>query len=369
MKDIPFFTLTHQNTEIEKEITSFYKELHADAWYILGKRVVQFENEYANYSSVKQCIGVGNGLDALTLSLRALGIGKGDEVIVPANSFIATMLAVTQVGATPILAEPDSRTFNITEEEIQKKITSKTKAIIPVHLYGLPCHMDAILSLAEENKLFVLEDNAQAHGALYKNKKTGSFGIVNGTSFYPVKPLGAFGDGGAITTNDDALAKQIRLLGNYGSEKKYYYETTGVNSRLDEIQAGILSIKLKYLDRWNKERIELAAMYSSLLEDVSEIILPVSSADCKHIYHQYVIQTDKRNALKAHLENHGIQTVIHYPVPAHLQKAYAFLNLKNGSLPITEKLTETILSLPIYTGMQQEDVEYISEIICRFYKF
>jgi len=298
MQHIPFFTLVHQNVQLEKEIESFYKELHADGWYILGKRVSQFEKEYAAYHSVKHCIGVGNGLDALTLSLRALEIGKGDEVIVPANSFIATLLAVTQVGATPILAEPDKHTFNINAEEIQKRITSKTKAIIPVHLYGLPCAMEAILSLAKKNNLHIIEDNAQAHGATYKNQKTGSFGLLNATSFYPVKPLGAYGDGGAITTNDDALAKKIRLLGNYGSEEKYYYETTGVNSRLDEIQAGVLSIKLDYLNRWNEERIQLANLYSEILKETDEIVLPVSSADSKHIYHQYVIQTEKRDQLK-----------------------------------------------------------------------
>lgn len=368
MKQIPFFTLVHQNLELEKELEAFYKDLHADATYILGKRVLQFEKEYAAYHSVKQCIGVGNGLDALTLSLRALGIGKGDEVIVPANSFIATVLAVTHVGATPILTEPNFRSFNITVEEIQKKITSKTKAIIPVHLYGLPCEMDGIISLAEKNNIHIVEDNAQAHGARYKNRLTGSFGIVNATSFYPVKPLGAYGDGGAITTNDDALAKQIRLLGNYGSEEKYYYETTGVNSRLDEIQAGVLSIKLKSLDRWNEERIQIAAMYSELLKNIEDVLLPIASPDSKHIYHQYVIQTKDRDALKEHLAKHNIQTGIHYPVPPHLQKAYEFLHLKKGSLPVTEKVSEMILSLPIYIGMKTEEVAYVSEIVSRFYK-
>jgi len=367
MKHIPFYTLVHQNQRIENEVQSFYKELHADAWYILGKRVLQFEKKYAAYHSVKHCIGVGNGLDALTLSLRALEIGKGDEVIVPANSFIATMLAVTQVGATPILVEPDSRSFNIEPEEIQRKIISKTKAIIPVHLYGLPCEMEAIISLAEKNNLFIIEDNAQAHGATYKNKKTGSFGILNATSFYPVKPLGAYGDGGAVTTNDDALDRKIRLLGNYGSAEKYYYESIGVNSRLDEIQAGVLSIKLKYLDSWNEERIQIAALYSEILKDVKEIILPVSTSDCKHIYHQYVIQSEKRDALKEHLTKHSIETGIHYPVPVHLQKAYEFLNLKKGSMPITEKLSETVLSLPIYIGMQKDHVEYVYEVISKFY--
>lgn len=366
MKHIPFFTLIHQNALLEKKVESFYKELHADAQYILGKRVSQFEKEYAAYHSVKQCVGVGNGLDALILSLRALGIGKGDEVIVPANSFIATLLAVTQVGATPILAEPDFRSFNINAQEIEKKITSKTKAIIPVHLYGLPCEMEAIISLADKNKLYVIEDNAQAHGAAYKNQKTGSFGIVNATSFYPVKPLGAYGDGGAITTNDDELAKQIRLLGNYGSEEKYYYETTGVNSRLDEIQAGVLSIKLKLLDRWNEERIQLAAMYSELLKNIEDVLLPIASPDCKHIYHQFVIQTKNRDALKEHLAKHNIHTGIHYPVPPHLQKAYEFLNLPKGSLPVTEKISEMILSLPIYIGMKKDDVEYVCEVVKKF---
>ncbi|HSY62856.1 MAG TPA: DegT/DnrJ/EryC1/StrS family aminotransferase [Cytophaga sp.] len=368
MKHIPFYTLAHQNKFIENEVQSFYKELHADAWYILGKRVLQFEKEYAVYHCIKHCIGVGNGLDALTLSLRALEIGKGDEVIVPANSFIATMLAITQVGATPVLAEPDSRSFNITADEIKKKITSKTKAIIPVHLYGQACEMDEILLLANKQNLYVIEDNAQAHGAMYKNKKTGSFGIINATSFYPVKPLGAYGDGGAITTNDDVLDKKIRLLGNYGSIEKYYYETAGVNSRLDEIQAGVLSIKLAYLNLWNEERIQLANLYTSLLKDIKEILVPESTSDCKHIYHQYVIQTNNRNALKEHLSKHGIETGIHYPVPAHLQKAYEFLNLKKGSLPVTEKLSDTILSLPIYTGMEKNDLEHVCEVIQKFCK-
>lgn len=366
MREIPFFTLNHQHAEIEKEVFSFYKQLHTDAHYISGKHLLQFETAYARYHTVKHCVGVGNGLDALILSLRALEIGKGDEVIVPANSFIATLLAVTQVGATPVLVEPDERTYTITAEEIQRKLSSKTKAIIPVHLYGLPCAMDEISALAEKNDLYIIEDNAQAHGASYKNQKTGTFGIVSATSFYPVKPLGAYGDGGAITTNDDTRAKKIRLLGNYGSEEKYYYETTGVNSRLDEIQAGILSIKLHQLDRWNDERIELASVYTDLLKDVVDVLLPVSLPDCKHIYHQYVIQTEKRDALKAYLAKNGIQTGIHYPVPPHLQKAYDFLQLKKGSLPVTEKLSATVLSLPIYTGMGKKDVEYISEKIKTF---
>lgn len=367
MKQIPFYTLAHQNLIIEKDVHLFYKELHADAWYVLGKRVSQFEKEYASYHSVKECIGVGNGLEALILSLRALNIGKGDEVIVPANTFIATVLAVSQVGATPILVDPDPQSFNITAEQIEQKITSKTKAIIPVHLYGLPCNMDTIISVAKKNNLHIIEDNAQAHGATYKNQKTGSFGIVNATSFYPVKPLGAYGDGGAITTNDADLAKQIRLLGNYGSAEKYYYETTGVNSRLDEIQAGILSIKLKHLDRWNAERIDLAALYSNLLKDINAIQTPITTKDCTHEFHQYVIQTEKRNGLQEHLLKAGIQTAIHYPVPPHLQKAYDFLSLKKGSLPITEKLADTILSLPIYTGMKKEDVAYVCEAIKQFY--
>jgi dTDP-4-amino-4,6-dideoxygalactose transaminase len=363
MKHIPFFTLIHQNLEIEREVQAFYKELHADAWYVLGERVSQFEKEYAAYHSVRHCVGVGNGLDALTLSLRALKVGKGHEVIVPANSFIATLLAVTQVGAMPVLAEPDPYTFNITAEEIETKITERTKAIIPVHLYGLPCEMNPILALAEKNDLYVIEDNAQAHGAIYKGRKTGSFGVVNATSFYPVKPLGAYGDGGAITTNDETLARKIRMFGNYGSEEKYFYETTGMNSRLDEIQAGILSIKLNHLDRWNEERMQIAETYSSALKEISDLILPVSSPDSAHVYHQYVVRTERRDALKDQLQKYGVQTGIHYPVPPHLQKAYEFLNIKKGSLPVTEALAETILSLPIYPGMKQEETEYVCDAI------
>ena len=274
MKQIPFFTLLHQNLQIEEEVQQFYKQLYTEAWYILGANLEQFEKEYSEYSSIKHTIGVGNGLDALTISLKALNIGKGDEVIVPANTFIATILAVTHAGATPVLVDPDTFTYNITAKNIEDKISAKTKAIIPVHLYGAACAMDEMMNLAKKHSIHIIEDNAQAHGAEYNGKKTGSFGIINATSFYPVKPLGAYGDGGAITTNDDVLAHKVKLLRNYGSQEKYYYETTGFNSRLDELQAGILSIKLKHLERWNEERIQLAYQYSLLLKDVADIILP-----------------------------------------------------------------------------------------------
>jgi dTDP-4-amino-4,6-dideoxygalactose transaminase len=367
MKQIPFFTLLHQNLQIEDEVQQFYKRLHAEAWYILGVNLEQFEKEYSEYSSVKHAVGVGNGLDALTISLKALNIGKGDEVIVPANTFIATILAVTHAGGTPILIDPDPFTYNITAKNIEDKISSKTKAVIPVHLYGSACAMDDILDLAKKHSIHVIEDNAQAHGAEYNGKKTGSFGIINATSFYPVKPLGAYGDGGAITTNDDVLAQKVKLLRNYGSDEKYYYETTGFNSRLDELQAGILSIKLKHLERWNEERIQLAHHYSVLLKDVGDIIIPQEIKNSKHVYHLYVIQTDKRNQLKEFLKKHGIETGIHYPVPAHLQKAYDFLQLKKGSLPITETLSDKVLSLPLYNGMKREETEYVCEVIKKFY--
>jgi len=368
MKQIPFFTLQHQNLQIEEEVQLFYKQLHAEAWYILGTHLEKFEKEYSDYSSVKHTVGVGNGLDALTLSLKALNIGKGDEVIVPANTFIATILAVTHAGATPVLIDPDHFTYNITADGIEKQLSSKTKAVIPVHLYGSPCEMDEIMSLAKKHSIQIIEDNAQAHGAAYKGKKTGSFGIINATSFYPVKPLGAYGDGGAITTNDDVLAHKVKLLRNYGSEEKYYYQTTGFNSRLDELQAGILSVKLKHLDSWNEERRQLAHHYSLLLKGVGDIVIPQETKNNKHVYHLYVIQTDKRNDLNDFLKKNAIETGIHYPIPAHLQKAYDFLHLKKGTLPVTEILSDKVLSLPLFNGMKTEEVEYVCEMIRKFYQ-
>lgn len=364
---IPFFTLTHQNLEIEAQVMSFYKEIHTEAWYILGKHVSKFETAYSSYHQIKHTVGLGNGLDALYLALRALNIGKGDEVIVPANTFIATILAVIHTGATPVLVEPDARTYNIRATSIASFITSRTKAIIPVHLYGAPCEMDAILSLAAKHAIPIIEDNAQAHGATYLEKKTGTFGLINATSFYPVKPLGAYGDGGAITTNDDALAKKIRQLHNYGSEEKYFYETLGVNSRLDDIQAGILSIKLKELDRWNEERRILAHLYTSLLQGIEDVLLPTEIDGSMHIYHLYVIQTSKRDLLQQHLKRQGIETAVHYPIPPHMQKAYKFLKLTQGCLPVTEYLSSSVLSLPLYNGMNPDQIERVCAAIKEFY--
>jgi dTDP-4-amino-4,6-dideoxygalactose transaminase len=293
---------------------------------------------------------VSNGLDALVLSLRALGIGPGDEVIVPSNTYIATALAVSQVGATPVFVEPRMETYNINPELIPSKITKKTKAIMPVHLYGQACEMDEILEIAKTHNLFVIEDNAQAHLSSFNGRLTGSFGDINGTSFYPGKNLGALGDAGAITTNNGELAIRIKRLRNYGSEVKYYNEEIGYNNRLDEMQAAFLRVKLKYLQDWTQQRKEIAAWYNEVLKD-KNWILPKVHPDADHVYHLYVIRTSNRDEVAEELKQEGIQTMIHYPIPPHLQKAYRHLGFKKGDFPIAEEIANTCLSLPIWPGM------------------
>jgi dTDP-4-amino-4,6-dideoxygalactose transaminase len=365
--NIPFLSFNDINKSIKDDLKKQFDLFINDGWYILGNKLKTFESEYAEYSDTTYCSGVGNGLDALIISLKALGIGPGDEVIVPSNTYIATWLAVSYVGATPIPVEPRIETYNINPEEIESKITSKTKAIMPVHLYGQACEMDDIMSIANKHGLFVIEDNAQAQGATYNNKKTGSFGNINATSFYPGKNLGAFGDAGAITTNDERLYRFTNVYRNYGSEKKYYNEIKGINSRLDEMQAMFLSLKLKKLNEWNIERLEIANNYHKLLYNVGGITLPQLATNATSVYHLYVIRTDKRDELQAHLTQNGIGTLIHYPVPAHLQTAYSELNYKTGDFPIAEKIASTCLSLPIYPGLTNEQLVYISDVIKKFF--
>ena len=295
-----------------------------------------------------------------------MGIKQGDEIIVPANTYIATLLAVTEIGATPVLVEPELDSYNIDPNRIEAKITPKTKAIIPVHLYGLPCRMDEILFIAQKYNLLVIEDNAQSVGAEYKNKKTGSFGIINATSFYPTKNLGAIGDGGAITTDSDDLAKKVQLLRNYGSEIKYHNEIQGYNSRLDELQAAVLSIKLDFLDQWNNERIQLAQYYNEKLSDVENLSIPTYGKDFKHVFHLYVVRVKEREKIIEHLNKHSIQTAIHYPIPPYKQEAYKYLNIQAKDYPITEKITTECLSLPMYPGLKKEEQNLIIEAIKRF---
>lgn len=364
---IPFLSFDSVNTQIKPFILSAFEDFFDSKWYVLGKSVKNFEEEYSNFNQVKYTVGLSNGLDALHIALRALGIGPGDEVIVPANTYIATVLAVSYVGATPVLVEPDPLTFNICPHNIEKSITRKTKAIIPVHLYGQACNMSFISEISMRYNIKIIEDNAQAHGASWRDRLTGSWGDINATSFYPGKNLGAFGDAGAVTTNSAELAELAYSLRNYGSNKKYYNEMIGYNMRLDECQASFLSVKLKYLMNWTRQRQDLANKYQQALETISELSLPFTAAEATHVYHLYVIRTNKRNELQKFLNAKGIGTLIHYPVPPHLQKAYAHLNFKQGNFRLSEEIADTCLSLPLWPGMKEDDIGLVADTIKEFY--
>lgn len=360
--NFPFLNFEHFHSQIREEIQLAFNRVYESNWYIQGNELLEFEKEYALLSKTIYSVGVSNGLDALVLSLRALGIGPGDEVIVPSNTYIATVLAVSQVGATPIFVEPRMETYNINPDLISKVITSKTKAIIPVHLYGQSCEMDEILTIANEHGLYVVEDNAQAHLSSYNGKLTGSFGDINATSFYPGKNLGALGDAGAVTTNNLDLANRIKRLRNYGSETKYYNEEIGYNNRLDELQAAFLRVKLKHINEWTNQRKEIANWYNESLK-TTNCILPEIHASADHVFHLYVIRCSNRDSLAEQLKFKGIQTMIHYPVPPHLQKAYKNIGYKKGDFPIAEEIANTCLSLPIWPGMTKENVEVIMRIL------
>jgi dTDP-4-amino-4,6-dideoxygalactose transaminase len=364
MKQIPFLDLKALYLEIKEELDAAYRRVMESGWYILGQELEAFEKEFAKYCEAKRCIGVGNGLEALHLILRAMEIGPGDEVIVPSNTFIATWLAVSYAGATTVPVEPDERTYNINPNLIEASITHKTRAIIPVHLYGQPADMDPILEIAKRYKLKVIEDAAQVHGAKYKGKQTGGLGDAAGFSFYPGKNFGAFGDGGAVTTNDTKLAERIRSLRNYGSQVKYQHNIKGFNSRLDELQAAFLRVKLRKLDEWNERRKIIAGMYLKRLADVQGLILPYVPDWAEPVWHLFVIRTPKRDALQKHLEQNGIQTMIHYPVPPHKQQAYQEMNHLN--LPITERIHQEVLSLPMGPTTKEENALYVIDSIRKF---
>lgn len=364
---IPFLSFEGTNKYIKSELLAAFEKFVDSQYYVLGESVKNFEKKYAEFNGVKYCVGVGNGLDALHIALKALNIGPKDEVIVPSNTYIATVLAISFVGAKPVFVEPDIRTYNLNPALIEQATTDNTKAIMPVHLYGQACQMDQIMQIASKHNLYVIEDNAQAHGATYKGKPTGSFGNINATSFYPSKNLGALGEAGAITTDNEDLAQKSAALRNYGSVQRYYNEVKGLNSRLDEMQASILSIKLNYLAQWTEERIRLGELYQYLLRGVGDLVLPEIAENATCVYHLFVIRTQKREQLQAHLQKNGIGTVIHYPVPPHLQKAYQELNLKKGTFPVAEQIAETCLSLPLYIGLQQSQVEQVCNIIKNFY--
>jgi dTDP-4-amino-4,6-dideoxygalactose transaminase len=331
----------------------------------MGEKLQTFEASYAKHNQTKYCVGVSNGLDALILALQALNIGKGDEVIVPSNTYIASVIAITTVGATPVFVEPRMDTYNINPELIEQKITKRTKAIMPVHLYGQACEMDYIMKLAEAYDLYVVEDNAQAHGSSYNGKLTGSFGHANGVSFYPGKNLGALGDAGAVTTNKEEIAEKIKALRNYGSLKKYHNDYVGLNRRLDELQAALLSVKLQHLNSWTQERKEIAEAYNEILVG-SNLILPKLASNADHVFHLYVVRTSKREELQEYLNKKGVGTLIHYPIPPHLQKAYKYLGYKIGDFPIAEELANTSISLPLWVGIKKNQLEIVSDLIAKF---
>lgn len=359
---IPWVSFAPMQKEIEKEIREKFDEMYKNSVYIQGDEYKKFNKAFADYCGVKYAVGVGNGLDALMLILRAYEIGPGDEVIVTSNTFIATALAVTYVGATPIFVEPILEEFNINPNLIEEKINEKTKAIMAVHLYGQCCDMDRINAIAKKYNLKVIEDAAQAHGALYKGKKAGSLGDAAGFSMYPGKNLGALGDGGAVTTNDEELAIKVAALSCYGSDYKYHHIYKGVNSRLDEIQCGFLNIKLKYLDKWNEDRNRIADRYFKGIHN-PKIKLPVIHDGNYHIWHVFGIRCDTRDDLEKYLNDKGIGTNKHYPTPMHLQGAYADLMIPKGALPIAEEISSTELSIPMYYGMSDEQIDYIIDAI------
>ena len=362
---IPFLNFEPMHTEIRNEIIDGFKKIYDRNWFVLGQSVEAFEQEFAKYCNTDYCIGCGNGLDALCIILRGYDIGYGDEVIVPSNTYIATALAVSYVGAKVVLVEPDILTFNIDVNKIEASITKRTKAIIAVHLYGRPSETDKINVLCKKYNLKLIEDAAQAHGAMYKGRKAGSLGDAAGFSFYPGKNLGALGDGGAILTNDSILAQKVRAIANYGSITKYYNEYKGVNSRLDEIQAEFLRIKLKHLDRWNNDRKRSVKLYLEKINN-SKLILPYINSVDESIWHVFTVRTEYRDELLNYLKDNGIGTLIHYPIPIHLQKAYTDLGYEVGAFPLAETISKTVLSLPMWYGMSEEEINYVISILNRW---
>lgn len=364
--NIPFLDLKAPYIELMEELDAAYRRVMESGWYILGREVTAFEAEFAAYCESHHCIGVANGLDALHLIVRAYGIGPGDEVIVPSNTYIATWLAVTHAGATPIPVEPDEHTYNIDPAKIEQAITPQTRAIMVVHLYGQTADMDPINAIAQKHGLKVIEDCAQAHGARYKGRRAGSLGDAAGFSFYPGKNLGAIGDGGAVTTNDSELHERIKVLRNYGSQVKYHNEVVGFNSRLDELQAAFLRVKLARLDEWNKQRTFAAGSYSQHLAAVTDLTLPVVPEWAEPVWHLFVVRHGRRDELQKSLTEAGVGTMIHYPIPPHLQPAYSGLGYKKGDFPLSEAIHTSILSLPMWPGIPEGAVANVCASISSF---
>ncbi len=362
---VPFVDLQAQYTALDAELNQALMQVLKRADFILGREVQQFEEEFAAYCGVKYAVGVDSGTSALELALRAYGIGPGDEVITVANTFIATALAISYAGATPVLVDAEPQTLMIDTTRVEAAITPRTKALMPVHLFGHPVDMDPILRLAKQYGLAVIEDACQAHGARYKGRRAGSLGQAAAFSFYPGKNLGAYGDGGMVVTNDPEVADSLRLLRNYGQREKYHHERRGYNRRLDTLQAAVLRVKLKSLDAWNEARREHARRYDQLLKGAG-VRTPRAADDAEPVWHLYMIRTTNRRALQEHLTQRGISTGIHYPVPSHLQPAYRDLGYAAGDFPVTERDAEEILSLPMYAELTPEQIEYVAEAICEF---
>ena len=357
---IKFLDLKKINNRYREEIDSRIKNILDKGWYLQGEENENFTKNFANFCGTKFALGVANGLDALNLIIKAYGFGNGDEIIVPANTYIATILAISENGCIPILVEPDIKTYNINPDSIEEKITSKTKAIMVVHLYGQAVQMEKIWKIAKKYNLKIIEDSAQAHGAIYQENRTGNLGDASGFSFYPGKNLGCIGDGGAVTTNDEELFNKIKAIANYGSDRKYHHIYKGVNSRLDEIQAAVLDIKLKHLDSDNNKRRKISKYYRENIKN-SKIILPETYDEKSHVWHIFAVRTQNRDEFQKYLTEKGIQTIIHYPTPPHKQGAYKEWN--NLSFPITEEIHNTILSLPISPVMTDSEIEKVVEVV------
>ena len=363
--NVPFVSFLPMEKELESDLREAFNRVFTRSWYIEGQEDAAFEKAFAAFCGTKYCVGVGNGLDALMLILKALNIGEGDEVIVPSNTYIATTLAVTYVGAKPVFVEPEVETFNINPSRIEAAVTPRTKAIMPVHLYGRACDMDPILSIAAKHNLRIIEDCAQAHGATYKGRKVGTFGDAAGFSFYPGKNLGALGDAGAVVTDNEDIAVKVRALGNYGSDYKYHHIYKGNNSRLDELQAAFLSAKLPHLERMNAARRQIADRYLAEIKNPA-VILPVVSEGYVPVWHIFGIRCSRRDELEKHLAGQGIMTNKHYPIPMHLQECYRDLGFSEGDFPIAEEISRTELSLPMFYGMTEEQIQAVIRAVNTF---
>ncbi len=364
---IPFSDLSRTHVALKQQFLDATSKLIDSSSFILGQEVVDFERNFADFTGTQYCVGVGNGLDALKLSLKAVGVKPGDKVIVPAHTFTATWMAVADLGAVPIACDVYPDTYNLNIHSLNSKHAKDVHAIIPVHIYGLPCEMDEILKVAEENSWFVIEDNAQAQGAIYNRRNAGSMGHINATSFYPGKNLGALGDAGAITTNDETIANKLRSLRSYGSAKKYEHDEVGYNSRLDALQAAYLNIKLIYLNEWIAERNRIAKRYQANLSGLTRLQFQHTPSGCLHTYHLLTVLSDKRNELQQYLSGRGIQTVIHYPTPPHLQRAFHASGYRKGDFPIAEKIADQTLSLPLFIGITQVEVDEVCGAIIDFF--